>query len=174
MQGAGRAPAAPPAELRLTADLLRDCRSAASAAAAELGARERELAALDGRWPRKWQALLRPHSAGCERATDAQAAAELRGALPSSAEPPSNLDGEKLEQARACALNSGDRETPHVIWKGDLAQHVREDEKVWLQHLAQNSVDSFCVVTQVDVVSSMWAPCVKVTIVNSNWCIGSH
>jgi hypothetical protein len=93
-----RGAAAQPAEL--TAELLRECRGAASAAAAELQSRERELAALSARWPQPWSKLLAPGSGGRERAADAQAAAELRGAQPPSADPPSKADGLLLEDVR--------------------------------------------------------------------------
>ena len=96
MQGVSGA--APPAEL--TAELLRECRGAASAAAAELEAREREVAALNSRWPKRWPMLLEPGSVH-ERAADAQAAAELRGAQPPSDDGPSKEDGKLLEAVRA-------------------------------------------------------------------------
>ena len=96
MQGVSGA--SPPAEL--TAELLRECRGAASAAAAELEAREREVAALNSRWPKRWPMLLEPGSVH-ERAADAQAAAELRGAQPPSDDGPSKEDGQLLEAVRA-------------------------------------------------------------------------
>ena len=97
MQGARGA--APPAEL--TPDLLRECRGAASAVAAELEAREREVAALNARWPKRWPLLLEPGSVGQQRAADAQAAAELRGAQPPCDDGPSKEDGKLLEAVRS-------------------------------------------------------------------------
>ena len=97
MQGASGA--APPAEL--TPDLLRECRGAASAAAAELEAREREVAALNARWPKRWPVLLEPGCVGQERAADAQAAAELRGAQPPCDDGPSKEDAKLLEEVRS-------------------------------------------------------------------------
>lgn len=96
----GARAAAPPAEL--TADLLRECRGAASAVAAELQTRERELAALDAPWPQPWSKLLEPGSGGRERAADAQAAVELRTSQQFASDGPSKLEGEQLEEVRCC------------------------------------------------------------------------
>ncbi len=69
----------------LTAELLRECRTAAAAVAAEAEAEAEETAALRGRWPLKWSELVARGGVSDRAAAAQTAAAELAAAPPPAA-----------------------------------------------------------------------------------------
>jgi hypothetical protein len=93
---------------QLTAELLRECRTAAAAAAAELDTQAREVALLRAAWPVRWFQLLTREGAG-ERATAVQRAAlEAAVAQHTDGGEPSEAQPELLITVRAplCAVRA--------------------------------------------------------------------